>query len=52
VPPFQNNQIEEIDAKNDDVDDIVVLFNETNFYTSHLTQQEYEVVQLSNQFDD
>ena len=30
VPPFQNNQIEEIDAESDVVDDIVVLFNETN----------------------
>jgi hypothetical protein len=52
VPPFQNNQIEEIDADNDVVDDTVVLFNETDYYTSHLTQQEYEVAQLSNQFDD
>jgi hypothetical protein len=52
VPPFQNNQIEEMDADNDVVDDTVVLFNETDYYTSHLTQQEYEVAQLSNQFDD
>jgi hypothetical protein len=52
VPPFQNNHIEEIDADNDVVDDTVVLFNETDYYTSHLTQQEYEVAQLSNQFDD
>jgi hypothetical protein len=51
VPPFQNNQIEEMDVDSDDVDDTVVLFNETNYYTSHLTQQEYEVAQLSNQFD-
>jgi hypothetical protein len=29
VPPFQNNQIEEMDADNDVVDDTVVLFNET-----------------------
>jgi hypothetical protein len=36
--PFQDNQIEEIDVDNDVVDDIVVvLFNETYFYTSHLT---------------
>jgi hypothetical protein len=52
VPSFQNNHIEEIYANNDVVDDIVVLFNETDYYTSHLTQQEYEVAQLSNQFDD
>jgi hypothetical protein len=52
VPPFQNNQIEEMDADSDVVDDTVVLFNETDYYTSHLTQQEYEVAQLSNQFDD
>jgi hypothetical protein len=52
VPPFQNNHIEEIYVDSDVVDDIVVLFNETNYYTSHLTQQEYEVAQLSNQFDD
>ena len=51
VPPFQNNQIEEMDANSDVVDDIVVLFNETDYYTNHLTQQEYEVAQLSNQFD-
>jgi hypothetical protein len=51
VPPFQDNQIEEIDVDNDVVDDTVVLFNETYYYTSHLTQQEYEVAQLSNQFD-
>jgi hypothetical protein len=51
VPSFQNNQIEEIDVDNDVVDDIVVLFNETDFYTSQLTQQEYEVAQLSNRFD-
>jgi hypothetical protein len=51
VPPFQNNQIEEMDVDSDVVDDVVVLFNETYFYTSHLTQQDYEVAQLSNQFD-
>jgi hypothetical protein len=51
VPPFQGNQIEEIDVDNDVVyDTVVVLFNETIFYTSHLTYQEYEVSQLSNQF--
>jgi hypothetical protein len=38
VTPFQNNQIEEIYAKNDVVDDSVVLFNETYYYASHLTQ--------------
>jgi hypothetical protein len=37
VPPFQNNQIEEIDVDNDVVDDNVVLFNEIDYYTSHLT---------------
>jgi hypothetical protein len=51
VPPFQNNQIEEMDADCDVVNDIVVIFNETYYYTSHLTQQEYEVAQLSNHFD-
>jgi hypothetical protein len=51
VPPFQNNQIEEMDVDGDVVDDVVVLFNETYFYTSHLMQQDYEVSQLSNQFD-
>lgn len=40
-----------MDANSDVVDDIVVLFNETDYYTNHLTQQEYEVAQLSNQFD-
>jgi hypothetical protein len=48
VPPFQNNQIEEMDVESDVVDDVVVLFNETDFYTSHLTLQEYEVAKLSN----
>jgi hypothetical protein len=52
VPPFQNNQIEEMDEDIDVVDDTVVLFNETYYYIIHLTQQEYEVAQLSNQFDD
>jgi hypothetical protein len=37
VPPFQNSQIEEMDAYSDVVDDTVVLFNETDYYTSHLT---------------
>jgi hypothetical protein len=51
VPPFQNNQIEDMDADSDVLDDIVMLFNEIDYYTIHLTQQEYEVAQLSNQFD-
>jgi hypothetical protein len=51
VPPFQNNQIEEIDVDHF-VDNIVVIFNKIDYYTSHLTEQEYEVAQLSNQFDD
>jgi hypothetical protein len=37
VPHFQNNEIEEMDVDNDVVDDSVVLFNETNYYNSHLT---------------
>jgi hypothetical protein len=52
VPPFQNNHIEEIDVENDVVDYTTMLFNETYYYTSHLTQEEYEVAQLPNQFDD
>ena len=40
-----------MDVDSDAVDDVVVLFNETNFYTSHLMQQDYEVAQLSNKFD-
>jgi hypothetical protein len=52
VPPFQDNQIEEIDVHNNVIDGtFVVLFNETYFYTIHLTQQEYEVAQMSNHFD-
>jgi hypothetical protein len=51
-PPFQNNQIEEMDRDNDVAEYTVGIFNETDYYTSHLTQQEYEVAQLSNQFDD
>jgi hypothetical protein len=43
APPFQNSQIEEIDVDIDVVDDTIVLFNEPYYYTSHLTQQEYEV---------
>jgi hypothetical protein len=39
VPPFQNNQIEEMDDDNDVVDDTNVLFSETYYYTNHLTQQ-------------
>jgi hypothetical protein len=52
VPHFQNNQIEEMDADNDVVDDTAILFNEIDYYAIHLTQQEYDVAQLSNQFDD
>jgi hypothetical protein len=51
VPPFQNNQIEEMDANSDVVNDNSVLFNEIDYHTIHLTQQEDEVVQLSNWFD-
>jgi hypothetical protein len=40
-----------MDADNDVVDDVVVFLNETYFDTSHLTQQDYEVAQLSDQFD-
>jgi hypothetical protein len=40
-----------MDVDSEIVDDVVVLFNETNFYTNRLTQQYYEVAQLSNQFD-
>jgi hypothetical protein len=39
VPPFQKNQIEEIDADNDVVDDTAVIFNEIDYYTSHLTRK-------------
>jgi hypothetical protein len=52
VPPFQNNEVEEMDESNDIGDDSAVLFNETDLYPSHLTQQDYEISQLSNQFDD
>ena len=51
APPFQDNHIEEIDVDIDVIDDTTILFNETYYYTSHLTQQQYEVAQLSNQFD-
>jgi hypothetical protein len=51
VPSFQINHIEEMDVESDVVDVVVVLFNEIDFYISHLTQQYYEVEQLSNQFD-
>jgi hypothetical protein len=34
-----------MDGDNDGLDDVVVLFNETDFYTSHLKQQDYEVAQ-------
>jgi hypothetical protein len=40
-----------MDVDGDVVDDVVLLFNEKYFYTSHLTQQNYEVAQMSNQFD-
>jgi hypothetical protein len=40
-----------MDEDSDVVDDTVVIFNEPDYYNSHLTQQEYEVAQLSNQFD-
>ena len=51
MPLFQKHQTEDIDVDNDVVDDTAVLFNEIDYYTSHLTQQEYEVAELSNQFD-
>jgi hypothetical protein len=37
VPPFQNNEIEDMDVENDVVDDSFVLFNEMYLYPSHLT---------------
>ena len=40
-----------MEVYSDFVDDVFVLFNETYFYTSHLTQQDYEVAEMSNQFD-
>jgi hypothetical protein len=46
APPFQNNQIKDMDVDSDDVDDAAILFNETYFYTNHLTHQDYEVAQL------
>jgi hypothetical protein len=52
VPPFQNNEVEEMDVGNDDRDVYAILFNETDLYPSHLTQQDYEISQLSNDFDD
>jgi hypothetical protein len=48
VPPFQSNPIEEMDENNDVVDDTAIIFNESDYYTNQLTQQEYEVTQLSN----
>jgi hypothetical protein len=33
-------------------DDSAVFFNETGLYPSHVTQQDYEISQFSNQFDD
>jgi hypothetical protein len=41
-----------MDVENDARDNSVVLFNETDLYHSHLTQQDYGISQLSNQFDD
>jgi hypothetical protein len=35
-----------VDVDSEAVDDVDVLFNETDFYTSHLMQQDYEVAQL------
>jgi hypothetical protein len=52
VPPFQNNEIEEIDVESDVVDDVVVPFYETDLYPSHLTQQDYEISHLSSHFED
>jgi hypothetical protein len=40
-----------MDVDSDVVDDVVLLFNEINFHTSHITQQDYEVARLSNLFD-
>jgi hypothetical protein len=51
IHPFQNNKIDKMDVNSDVVDEVVVIFNETDFYTSHLMQQDYEVAQLSKQFD-
>jgi hypothetical protein len=51
APPFQDNHIEEIDVDNDFVYDNAIVFNETNYYANHLMQQEYEVAQVSNQFE-
>jgi len=41
-----------MDESNDIGYDSAILFNETDLYPSHLTQQYYEISQLSNQFDD
>jgi hypothetical protein len=38
VPPFQNNQIEEMDANIDAMDDTAGIFNVTDHYTNELTQ--------------
>jgi hypothetical protein len=35
VPPFQNNQIEEMDANSDVVNGNYVLFNEIDYHTIH-----------------
>jgi hypothetical protein len=41
-----------MEESNDIGYDSAVLFNEIDLYPSHLTQQNYEISQLSNQFDD
>jgi hypothetical protein len=40
-----------MDVDSDDLDDATVLFNETYFHTSHLTQQSYEVAHLLDKCD-
>jgi hypothetical protein len=40
-----------MDVDSDYVDDVCVLFNEIDFYTINLMQQDYKVAQLSNKFD-
>jgi hypothetical protein len=40
-----------VDVYSDVVDDVVVLSNENDFNTSHLTQKYYEVEQLSYRFN-
>jgi hypothetical protein len=41
-----------MDVVSDVVDDDVVFFIEIDLYPSHLTQRDYEISQLSIQFDD